>query len=707
MPLLLKLSLIDVIMVMLTFLNYERSYVKILKKNISNFEFALSRAKTRQAAQEKEPFYVQRNLQSIIQHLRDIKNANPKITHDEMQTMLFDEIDKYSQCVFENSFVFTESMEYFCCRYLQAHKDKYDEISQKLQQTDTKSLNSFQECNNFDECLIYYVYNLKKEVFKVVLGDYIEESDENYKNLDDILHKNLRFYSKKFFGDHFELPEIADVLASDELSTIQKRVKIKEYSTWYRNPADRKRFLIFSNLFMNNSFSYLPYDQEALDQWLRDDLSHSTASLVENLDSLGHLDSYLVSYVNQMYEMGFPEYASVVCKNGMPNKQFIEKVKSYSHYQITQEIKEFIDPNRVKQLLSANVLSSKSIPLESLLALNTFWSNRYIKELSLYSESMFAVNEFGLIDKVLADEEIDISQDQIREMLIKMDTLYPSARAFVEKKQIEINQRESDNEKFFSNDIENKIVRYSYEPYFEKLRDSFGTAYASYFSKTLPNSKNDLTTDADWYVRLQNPIYASYGMKDESIKVILTNLGIFNTSELLNAGVILNNISDDGTFSNPSVQLGIGLDAGLSFPVRVHVRLDVIKDFLKSINGNAIVPIYEGADDFCNPITGKTLPAHIVLSMNDKQKTIIKKHQKAASSMANPNFVSHLCMIDSKHIPDHLKTEYLSPNKKIKKQFERRYIDLDSGVILSKVGDDYIPVKSKSQLKGGTDHGIE
>ena len=103
------------------------------------------------------------------------------------------------------------------------------------------------------------VYNLKKEVFKVVLGDYIEESDENYKNLDDILHKNLRFYSKKFFGDHFELPEIADVLASDELSTIQKRVKIKEYSTWYRNPADRKRFLIFSNLFMNNSFSYLPY----------------------------------------------------------------------------------------------------------------------------------------------------------------------------------------------------------------------------------------------------------------------------------------------------------------------------------------------------------------------------------------------------------------------------------------------------------------
>ena len=181
----------------------------------------------------------------------------------------------------------------------------------------------------------------------------------------------------------------------------------------------------------------------------------------------------------------------------------------------------------------------------------------------------------------------------------------------------------------------------------------------------------------------------------------------FNTSELLNAGVILNNISDDGTFSNPSVQLGIRLDAGLSFPVRVHVRLDVIKDFLKSINGNAIVPIYEGADDFCNPITGKTLPAHIVLSMNDKQKTIIKKHQKAASSMANPNFVSHLCMIDSKHIPDHLKTEYLSPNKKIKKQFERRYIDLDSGVILSKVGDDYIPVKSKSQLKGGTDHGIE
>ena len=55
-----------------------------MKKNISNFEFALSRAKTRQAAQEQEPFYVQRNLQSIIQHLRDIKNANPKILQERL-----------------------------------------------------------------------------------------------------------------------------------------------------------------------------------------------------------------------------------------------------------------------------------------------------------------------------------------------------------------------------------------------------------------------------------------------------------------------------------------------------------------------------------------------------------------------------------------------------------------------------------------------
>lgn len=683
-----------------------------LAKNVSNFEFALSRAKSRQASHGHEALFVKKNLSSVIRHLRDIKLENPDITHEQMEKILFDEIDKYATCVFHNSYVFTESMQYLCCRYLQSHKDKFDEISQKIKETDPGSINSFQDCRDFDECLGYYVYSLKKALFNMVLSEYTTASDENYKNFDELLEKNLGFYSQRFFGDHFELPQISEVLTSSKMTSAQKRNKIKEFSTWYKSPASKKRFLIFANLFMNKSFSYLSYDQEAFDKSLRNDLSTSTASLVENLDSLGHLDGYLILYVNQMCEMGFPEYASVVCKNGMPNKNFSSKIEACTSFQRTQAIKEIINPEGVKQMLSANVLNSKNISLEGLLALNSFWSNRYVKELSLYSESMFAVNQFGLIDKVLAGEEIDVSQDQIKEMLLKMDTLYPSARTYFEKKQIEVNNhisQDAGDSELSSPDeeLEEKIVRYSYEPYFEKLQKSFGSDYSSYFDETLPGLKNDLVTDADWYVRLQNPIYGSYEMKDESIKVLLTNLGLSEFSELANAGIILDNVSDEGFFSTPSSKIGIGFDAGLSYPVRIHARLDVIRDYLKSITGNAIVPVYEGADDFYNPFTGEPLTSHVVLPMNDKQKSVIKKNQKTASSREYPNFVSHLCMVDSMHVPDHLKTEVGSSGKKAKKQFNRRYIDLDTGAILSKDGDKFVPVKEKSQAKGGSEHGIE
>ncbi len=675
------------------------------------FEINLNHAKDRVTSKPTEAYYVHKYLRSIIHRLSKMKKENPEITEQEMKEKLFQEIDDYSTTVFEISFVFSEYIEYIANQYLRAHPDKYKELSEKLKTSynDISKLH-YSDCTSFDEYLSLYLYNTKRELFNYFFEGYMKGTPENYVNFDELLQENIKPLSSFYFGDRFSLPQVADVLADKSLDPSKKIAKMKEFSTWYKLPSERKAFLNDAKIFIYGSQANLSTDSEILENLLRKDLARSTAKTVQNLDDLGELKGFLVSEVSQLISLGFPEYALPLCEGPNANLQFLSSLKGQENWRINKSLEDVVSVDKLKTLHSEYALSSpKSMPIESLLALNSFWSNRYIKSLDTYSEGMFAVDHFDIIHKIIAGERIDISKEEVNDMLIKMNTFYRPACIFLEKCQRDADADALNKEAVDVNDanVEEKIVRFSYEPFIDLMNNRDAAEYKSTFDKMCPNSKNDIREDADWYIRLFNPIYSSYSMKDYNINSIIASIEN-STNNFANAGIILDKPYDGSPVELPNI-IGIGVDAGLTSPVRFHIKKSVLIDFLKSLNGNAIVPIYAGAEDFKNPDTGKLYPVHIVSPLSDKHKSIIKKASRNPELYDNPNLISHLGFLSPKAPPQHLcendDNTTTSKSKKRKGNFVVKYLDLETGVAYTKSNDSYDKYEP-TPIGGDSEHDI-
>ncbi len=719
-----------------------------------SLEYNVYKAEERLASQLKrgnnEAKYTSIYLPTVISHLKSIITDNPDLTTEEINTILFKEIDDYAKTVYENAYVFGEYLEYLCCQYLSSHPEKYKELSEDLltSKLDFENI-GFENCKTFDEYLLLYIYSRKRDLFKQIFDSYpsFPHTQENYKNFDKLLQDNIRIASKFYFDEYFSLPEVSNVLASDDHSA-KKRAKIKEYSTWYRNPRDKKDFELYTNIFMYGSYQYILSDQEYISHEMRKDLSRAISRTVDQLDNLGHLDDYMVDFVFEMSRMEYPEFANVICDNGFPSKEFVEDLvkkskdlsaldssidmmpeserpRAFSKIsylkrllnQKKEEIRSHLNKEKVKSALGENFLnSSKNVSLEGLLALNSFWANRYVKELNLYAQAMFAINKFDLVDKVREDTSTFISEKDLQSMLIQMDTFYQHANSFLSEQQrlLHSSSKEDDETEYEDGDVEEKIFRFSYEPFTNDISKKFGEQkYASYFSQLLPDCKNDIKDDSNWYIRLFNPIFSSYLMKNEMLNVLLLSIGNSQSETFPNAGIILENHKAESTESldGKSAYIPyfpiIGLDAGLSFPVRIHIKKTTLIDFLKSFNGNAMLPIYEGSSDFHNPYKKNSpLAASLIMPLTEKIKTLFRKGiSKSEFASANSQdyhphakFVSHLAFNSVKKVPAHLATVDNS-KRKPKSTFVRRYINLENGFIYKLVDDKYVKVDPKTVSK--------
>lgn len=666
-----------------------------LEKNY--FETCLEHSTNRVNSKPAEAKIVKNHIYNLVKHLYDIKNSNPGITREDFYKKIYDEIDNYAFTTFENSNVFSGYMQYICCKYLQEHPEKYKEISESIKSSDKNFKDrTYESCSTFDEYLSLYTYNLKKDLCMQIWGKDLA-NDDNVKNLDDILDKDKKIVAKYFFGTYFKLPQVADVLADTNMSHQKKLAKLKELSNLYRFTTDRKRFLDFSNIFLNGSFSYLPDHLEYTEKELKRQLALSTELFVSASDSLGNLENYISDYATKMCESGFPEFASLVCTNGNPTPQLVKSMDGVETYYIRKNFNKIISSEKVKSYLSENYLrSSKNMSMENLLALNSFWANRYLKQLEVYSEAMFAIYDFDIISQIYDNDSvnIDISEKEIEQILIKMGTFYNSASEFIKFKQEETDILYNADEQGDVNTVTGaKIFRYSYDPYVEKIKNMFGEKYNSHFSEVLPRSKNNIEKESELCVRLYNPIILGYSGKDESINCLVSTIKGFDI--FANAGVILESVSDDGTKAELPGFIGIGVDAGLTAPAKIHMKKYVLMDFLKSIDGDTIVPVYEGLDDFENT------NSPLVLPLTDKHRTILKKANRNLSNYKNPKYISHLAFVDSKHIPEHLKSSYFDSLGREKKIFKRRYVDLKTGDIYEKKNDVYVKVEPKVTQKGG------
>lgn len=665
--------------------------------NKTYFQRQLERSQARVDSKPSEAKFVHSQLHNVVHQLQEIKELNPGITYEDMKKIILSEISYNSNVVLESTTVFCEYMNYICAQYFISHPKKYAEISESVKNSNTDfEKEYYQKCSSFDEYLSYFVYEYKKGIFSAYLSNYFEATPENYKNADELISENLETISSEYFNEHFSMPQVSQVFVSTSMSDKAKVAKLTALSKCYKLPNVRQLFLTCSRLFLNGSFGLLEGTAKITEANLRKGLANSTEKIVQRLDYQGRLNDYMVSHVIQMCNIGFPEFATPFCNNGMPDEKFASCFEFITPAMRKGNVNSILNSDKVKQALSADYLASnRNLSIEDLFALHAFWLNRYAKELNAYSEAMFAIIDFGFILKILDSKpgesiDIDISFADIKKILLKMGVLYLPAATFIQEKQLEANTIDvSDQE---TNSVGNKIYHYSYAPFVERIKKQFSSdghdEYSEYFSEVLPGAKNNLAEDAEFYVHLYNPIENSYMLKDEFINAIVASFDNNRFFEYPNAGIVLSSITNKSSF------VVIGVDAGFSAPVRMHVNRYDLCDFLKSINGNTILPLYEGNEDFAD------LSSPLVFPLTEKHKSILKKANKNLSSYKSSNVIAHLGFIDSKHAPEHLKTSVFDAKGREKKVFQKRYIDLETGEVYIKSGDEYVKQEVKISGKG-------
>lgn len=258
------------------------------------------------------------------------------------------------------------------------------------------------------------------------MSDYFEATPENYKNVDELLAENLETISSDYFGKRFSAPQVSQIFVSS-ISDKSKLEKLTAFSKCYKLPTDRQVFLTRARLFLNGSFGLLPGTVKLSETHLRKGLANSIEKVVQRLDYQGNLSDYMVSHVLQMCNIGFSEFATPFCNNGMPNEKFVSCFEFMTPAMRKTNINRILNHDKVKESLSSTYLvGNRNLSIENLLALHAFWLNRYAKELNSYSEAMFALIDFDFISKILdskpgEDIKIDISLDDINKILVKWE----------------------------------------------------------------------------------------------------------------------------------------------------------------------------------------------------------------------------------------------------------------------------------------------
>ena len=273
----------------------------------------------------------------------------------------------------------------------------------------------------------------------------------------------------------------------------------------------------------------------------------------------------------------------------------------------------------------------ENLNLEQLAILNLFWQNRLTKNL----ETM--INGIFMKKHVKVEQGKDITE---------------KLRANMCRKQICLNVYKRVSKTLTKG---RKYIRYN----LDENNPDFIEEYNKYFNEILAENNIDLMNDMSDVAIYENVQINAYNVKGDMLKMLLQNALKYN-SKISNWGII-----EEKKPKNDFYLIGIDFP-GFNFPLKIHMRKEELEDFLNNINGNSIVPMYKGNDDFI--YGNKRIVSHILVPLTKEKEGVIIK--KASGCMP----------IDLRYLLyQHLGNLVTVKTRKVKKIYTEEYINLETG----------------------------
>ena len=317
------------------------------------------------------------------------------------------------------------------------------------------------------------------------------------------------------------------------------------------------------------------------------------------------------------------------------------------------------------------------LPLETLMAMNVFWSNRLTKEIESINEVVFILNDLGLIEDIVKDKEIyqqfpfeKISDKDLKIELVKIGVIK-------EITQMSISQLDKDLEK--SGPVEEVATMVELREYLEPVLDKYGEEYEKYFEAMIPKTGNILSEDIEnKYLTGLNVVNNLYKCKDSNV------LALFEACMTRNSIQNWGYIEDDSSAIGNFVILGFDIP-NLNMPLRIHMPKREITNFLKANNMENMIPIYKGSDDFRK--FGDFVKTPVLMPMTSEERRQIREigvdSKKGVQKAMYLEHLKYLADAKTETFPQRLKTPRVigkGKKQKVKYVLEKEYIDLDTKV---------------------------
>ena len=300
------------------------------------------------------------------------------------------------------------------------------------------------------------------------------------------------------------------------------------------------------------------------------------------------------------------------------------------------------------------ILKNENFSTEVGVALSTFYINRAAKIVPCFLRSTFILDKNGVFEKLYKNpnmtfDELGLSKEIVRKNMAEYEALSDLINQRCYKK-----VRANNGEEIDSCDV-------------EKLK-----AYERFYKGKYGN----FTKDCNNVLATHNYKKFFYKIKDFSLSSLIYTVLTKQKNKVINWGYVCVDDNED----KEKILLGFDVPQ-LNMTLFSHIKKKYLMEAVKNITGNYVIPVYEGAKDFCVLKNGGRVTTQVLYPITSAERKFLLKSDKTVNT--RNTFVKHLKWLQ---------------NSKLKPDFVRdpgsRLYDIDKDKIYSNTDN----IKIKNQL---------